>query len=163
MKKTITYLTLVLLAVVQTGAGQYIKLFGVIPNIILTFAVVYSLTNSSVRSAVMGLTSGLVIDVTSAGTLGLNGIFLMYICLAVSYFSRKFYYENKLSSFISVYIYTAVYESLILITTQVIFSKSPFFYVLGRYILVESLINSLIAIPLMFWVKWLNNEYIRGI
>ena len=102
MKKVISYLTLVLLAVVQTGAGQYIKLFGILPNLILTFAVIYSLTNSSVRSAVMGLSAGIILDATTVGAFGLNGIFLMYTCLAVSYFSRRFYYENKLSSFISV-------------------------------------------------------------
>ena len=87
----------------------------------------------------------------------------MYTAIIASYFSRKFYYENKLASFCGVYIYTAIYESILLIFTQVIFSKAPFFSVFFRFILVESLINSAMAIPMLYVVKWLNNEYIRGI
>lgn len=163
MKKALTYITLVLFTIIQTGAGRYIRIFGVLPNLILMFTIVYSLTNGSLRAGILGLVAGLLIDATSYGVFGLNALMLMYTSLIISYFSRKFYYENKLATFCSVFVYTLVYESLLLILTQVVFSKSPFFFVLGRYILVESLINAVISLLILYWVKWLNNEYIRGI
>ena len=163
MKKALTYITLILFVVIQTGLGKYIKFFGVLPNLILTFTIVYAMTNGMVRASALGLVAGLFIDSTSYGVFGLNGLMLMYTALIISYFSGKFYYENKTASFCGVLVYTAVYESFLLIVTQVIFSKAPFFYVFVRYILLESLINALISIPVLYWVKWLNNEYIRGI
>lgn len=163
MKKVLTYITLVLFAVIQTASGRYIKIFGVLPNLVLTFTILYSLTNGSFRAGVLGLVAGLIIDSLSSSAFGLNALLLMYTAIIASYFSRKFYYENKLASFCGVYIYTAIYESILLIFTQVIFSKAPFFSVFFRFILVESLINSAMAIPMLYVVKWLNNEYIRGI
>lgn len=163
MKKALTYICLVFLAVIQTGAGQYIRIFGVLPNLILTLTIVYSMTNGLVRSAVMGVVAGLLIDSTSHGVFGLNGLLLMYTAIIISYFSRKFYYENKLATFCGVFVYTALYESVLVILTQVIFSKTPFFYVFVRYVLVESIVNAVISIPVLYIVKWLNNEYIRGI
>ncbi|MBR3934361.1 MAG: rod shape-determining protein MreD [Clostridia bacterium] len=163
MKKTLTYITLVLLAVVQTAAGRHIKIFGVLPNLVLTFTILYSLTNGSFRAGVLGLVAGLILDSASASVFGLNALLMMYTAIIASYFSRKFYYENKVASFCGVYIYTTIYESVLLILTQVMFSRSPFFSVFIRYILVESLINSILAIPILYAVKWLNNEYIRGI
>lgn len=163
MKKVLTYITLILFVVIQTGLGKYIRFFGVLPNLVLTFVVVYSMTNGMVRAAVVGLVGGLFLDSTSYGVFGMNGLMLMYTALIISYFSAKFYYENKTASFCGVLIYSALYESVLLIVTQVIYAKSPFLYVFGRYILLESLINALISIPVLYWVKWLNNEYIRGI
>ena len=163
MKKTLTYICLVLIAVIQTSVGRYIRVFGILPNLVLIFTVLYSLTNGSVRAAVLGLVSGLLLDATSLGVFGLNGLMLMYTALIASYLSRKFYYENKLATFLGVFVYTLIYEAVLLILTQVMFSKSPFLYVFWRYIIVESLINSVISIPMLYLVKWLNNEYIRGI
>ena len=163
MKKVLTYITLLFLVVFQTGAGRYIRIFGILPNLILIFTILYSMTNGSMRAGVLGLVAGMLVDSTSYGIFGLNALLLMYTAIIVSYFSKRFYYENKTAAFCGVLIYTLVYESVLLILSQVIFSKAPFFYVFVRYIIPESFINAVISIVVLYWVKWLNNEYIRGI
>lgn len=163
MKKILTYITLVLLLVVQTAAGRYIRIFGVLPNLALTFTIIYSLTNGSFRAAALGLVCGLLFDTTSSGAFGLNGLIVMYVAIAASFFSRKYFYENKLAMVCGVFAFTLIYESISLIMTLVLFSQAPFFYSFVRFILPEAVINSIITVPLLMWVKWLNNEYIRGI
>ena len=163
MKKALTFITLILVAAIQTGAGQYIRIFGVLPNLILTFTILYSMTNDSFRAGACGLVAGFILDSTSHGVFGLNALLLMYAAIIISYFSKKFYYENKTAAFCGVFIYTAVYEAVLLILSHVLFSNASFFYVFIRYIILESLINAIISILLIYWIKWLNNEYIRGI
>lgn len=163
MKKALTYISLVLLLVIQTSAGHYIEIFGVVPNITLTFVILYSLTNSLTKAAVMGLVGGLLFDSCRVGAFGLNGLLLMYTSLMASYFSSKFYYESKTVTVAGVFIYTILYKTMFLILTSVLFSQTPFLYTFFRYILVEALWNAIIALPMLIWVKSLNNEYIRGI
>lgn len=163
MKRILTYVTLVLLLSVQTAAGRYIKIFDVVPNLALTFTIIYSLTNSMSRSASVGLLCGLLFDSCRVGAFGLGGLLVMYMAIAASYFSRKFYYENKLATIFGVFVYTVICKSAFLLLTSVMFSEAPFFYTFARYILAEALLGCVIAVPMLHLVKWLNNEYIRGI
>lgn len=163
MKKFLTYLSLVLLVIVESSLGRYIEISGISPNPALCFTIIYALTNGSVRSAALGLVCGLLFDSVSNVAFGFNSLVLMYMCLMCSYFSRKFYYHNKTALVFGVFMYGIVYETVCLIFTAVTFSDAPFFYTFFRFILPEAFLNSLIAIPMLWWVKWLNNEYIRGI
>ncbi len=163
MKKTLTYIILFVLLAIQTSAGHYIKIFGVVPNITLTFTFVYALTNTPLRSAALGVVCGLLFDSCRVGAFGLGGFILMYTCLAAAYISSKFYYESRFSVASGVFVYTLIYNAVFLVLTSVLFGRAPFFYTFARYILVEALWNSLISFPMLILVKWLNNEYIRGI
>lgn len=87
----------------------------------------------------------------------------MYLALAASYFSHKYYYENKLAIAFGVFIYTLVYETISLVFTVLLLHEAPFIYSFFRIVFLEAVINSVISIPVFLWVKWLNNEYIRGI
>ena len=149
--------------ILGTSLGRYIEIFGVSPNPALCFVIIYSLTNGSVRSASLGLVCGLIFDSVSNVAFGFNGLILMYMCLISSYFSKRFYYHNKTALVFGVFMYSLFYETLSMLFTAVIFSDAPFFHTFFRFALVEASLNSIIAIPILFWVKWLNNEYIRGI
>lgn len=163
MKKVLTYISLVLLVILTTSAGRYIEIFGVSPNPALCFVIIYSLTNGSAKSAALGLVCGLMFDSVSDVAFGFNSLILMYMCLISSYFSKRFYYHNKPALVFGVFMYSLFYQTVSLVFTAVIFSDAPFFYTFFRFALVEAIFNSIIAIPLLWWVKWLNNEYIRGI
>lgn len=163
MKKFLTYLSLVLLVIVESSLGRYIEISGISPNPALCFTIIYALTNGSFKSAALGLVCGLLFDSVSNAAFGFNSLVLMYMCLLCSYFSRKFYYHNKTALVFGVFMYSLVYETICFIFTAFTFYNAPFFHTLFRFILAEAFLNSLIAIPMLWWVKWLNNEYIRGI
>jgi len=163
VKKALTYISLVLLFVFQTSAGPYIKIFGVLPGIVLTFAVCYSLTNTTFKSAAVGLVCGLLTDSATSGAFGLDALIMMYLAIAVSYFSRKFYHENKLFAVCSVMLFTVVYETVSLGISVLMVSDVPIFFSFIRIVIPEAIYNAVITIPVFMLVKWLNNEYIRGI
>ena len=163
MKKALTYISLVLLFVFQTSAGPYIKIFGVIPGLILTFTICYSLTNSTFKSAAVGLVCGLLTDSATSGAFGLDGLIVMYLAIAVSYFSRKFYHENKLFVICSVMLFTVIYETVSMGVAVLMVSGTPILYSFVRIVIPAAIYNGLIAVPVYMLVKWLNNEYIRGI
>ncbi len=152
-----------MLLVVQTAAGRYIKIFGILPNLAFCFTLTYAMTNGSFRAALLGLLCGILIDSTTDVAFGFNGLVIMYLALAASYFSHKYYYQNKYAVAFAVFSYSLVYETIHIVFSLLLFSEAPFLYSFFRYAFIEALINSLISIPVFLWVKWLNNEYIRGI
>jgi rod shape-determining protein MreD len=163
LKKFLTYLSLVILVILETSAGRYIEIFGISPNPALCFTIIYALTNGSVKSAALGLVCGLLFDSVSDVAFGFNSLILMYMSILASYFSRRFYYHNIFALVFGVFMYSLFYETISLVFTAVIFSDAPFFYSFSRFVLTESIFNAIIAVPMLWWVKWLNNEYIRGI
>ena len=164
MKKVLTFVSLFLLLVFQTTVGQYIKIFNVLPDFILTFAIVYSVSNMAFKSAVTGLVSGLLLDFTLVHSpYGISALIMMYTCTVVSNLSGKFYYESIPVSLCFVFGATVGYEFIYLLLTKGIFSEVSMVYALWRYIVPEAILNTIICLPLRLWVRWLKNEYIRGI
>ena len=88
---------------------------------------------------------------------------MMYLAIAVSCFSRKFYHENKLFSICSVMLFTVIYETFSLAISVFMVPHIPFFYSFIRVVIPITIYNGCITVPLLMLVKWLNNEYIRGI
>ncbi len=162
-KRILSYALLVLFALIQTSAGRYIKIFGVLPNIVFCYTAVYALTNSSLRSAPMGLVCGLIIDTFSKGIFGANGFILLYLCMLASYLFGRYCFESRLCLMGGAFVFTLVYEAISVLLMSFFGTGLSFFYCLMRYILPLCVINSIISFPMIILVKWLNSEYIRGI
>ncbi len=162
-KRILSYALLVLFVLIQTAAGRYIRIFGVLPNIALCYAAVYAFTNSLFRSAALGLACGLMIDALSKGIFGANGFALMYLSMLASYLFGRYCYESRLCISGGVFLLTLVYELSSLVLSSLFGSDAGVFYCLIRYILPLCIINSLLALPMTALVKWLGSEYIRGI
>lgn len=163
MKKILSYLTLLLLFVLQTSLGQYIKIFSVMPNLIFAYAIIYSMTNSALKSAVMGCVCGLLTDVSFGETSYVNALLIMYISLAVSHIYGKHFFENKLVYAGGVFAGTVVYDILIIIITAFTSGSLPFLYTFFRFTVPEAFINSAVSLLFLIYVRWLNNEFVRGI
>lgn len=162
-KRILSYSLLVLFALIQTAAGRYIRIFGVLPNIALCYTAVYALTNSPVRAAPLGLLCGLMIDALSKGIFGANGLILMYFSMLASYLFGRYFFESRFCICIGAFIFTFFYELTSLLLVSVFGADAGFFYCLIRYIIPLCLINAILSLPMIILVKWLNSEYIRGI
>lgn len=163
MKKILTALTFVLLFVIQTSVGSYLKIFNVSPNLLLTFVIIYSVNSELLKAALAGCVCGLLTDAAGAGVMGYNALLMMYIAAMSSVFANKFYNENKLVSSLNVFIIGFIYEFIKVAVFNALYGELPVFYMTWRYILPECIFNSISAIPLAYWINWLKNEYIRGI
>ena len=86
----LSYLTLVVLFIVQTTLGRYIDICGIAPNLVFVYILCYSMYNFPVRSAVLCIVAGIITDMYSMEYVGLNAILYMYIGLAISNFAVDF-------------------------------------------------------------------------
>ena len=70
---------ILILFLLQTTLCARYKIFGVVPNLVLVFAVSAFAVNSIPRSAFLAVFAGLMLD-WSAGRAGVNALLLLYHC-----------------------------------------------------------------------------------
>lgn len=163
MKKILSYVTILLLYIIQTSIGQYIKIFSVMPNLIFVYAMVYSMTNSQIKSAVMGCVCGMLADMSFGETNYMSALIVMYISLFISGIYGKRFFENRLVYAGGMLAATLVYNMLMMFIMSFTASSVPFFFTLFRYVIPEAFINAALSLLFLIYVRWLNNEFVRGI
>ncbi|MBE7049797.1 MAG: rod shape-determining protein MreD [Ruminococcaceae bacterium] len=163
MKKTLIILTAFVMFVFQTSLGELIDIFGIVPNLILIFVIAYSLDTTAFVASLVGCVCGIMIDFSDNGILGLGAIVMMYVALGANVVSKKFYYDNKFVGLIIVFISGLIFESSRFFIMNLLYSGTQTPLIFFRYIFPEAVYNSVLSVPIMWWVNYLKNEYIRGI
>ncbi|MBE7038606.1 MAG: rod shape-determining protein MreD [Ruminococcaceae bacterium] len=126
------YLYLFVLLVLQTTFFTRIKIFGVIPNLVLVFSVCFFSVNKVPHSAFFGVVAGLMLDWIVGDKTGLNAIIFLYLGVFVSFVSNRFFYKRLVYIFILTFLISAVYNALFLTLN---------FYIWGKYINLKSFIK----------------------
>lgn len=163
MKKILLILTAFILAVIQTSVASSVKILDVAPNLIFIFAIVYGLDSTTFSAGVVGCLCGILTDCADCTFIGHSALVLMYVSFLSSLISKKFYYDNKLVGILIVFASSIAYEFIRFFIASIMTADAGTAYMLFRYILPEAVYNSVLSVPLMWWIKWLKNEYIRGI
>lgn len=162
MKYFWSYFTVLILFLVQTTLGKYIDILGIAPNFVFVFAVCYSMYNFPVRSAILCVTAGLLLDLYGCKTVGVNALLYMYIGLAVSLFGSSLMKKNIWAVVLGVIIVSALYQSVYLLFGYVLKSDVSFLYGFLRIVIPGTLYDGVAALVLSNWAKWLSEEQIRG-
>ena len=163
MKKLLTVLTFAVMILVQFFASDSMQIFGVAPNLLLTFVIIYSVNTEIYKAAIEGCVCGLFLDAMGVWAIGYNALLVMYIAALVASFSGKFFYENKLAIIITVFALSFLFEFVKVAVSNALFGDLPVFYVTGRYILPECIYNSIASLLLVPLANRIKYEYIRGI
>ncbi len=163
MKSFLAYITVIILFVVQTTLGRYIDIYGIAPNLVFVFAVCYSMYNFPVRSAVLCVVSGLILDLYNCTNIGLNALLYMYIGLAVSMFFAVLMKKSLFTVALGVITVSAVYQIIWLVLVHVINHRAPFLYSLVRIVLPSTVYDGIAATVMYMWARWLSEEQIRGL
>lgn len=159
----LTYVTLLVLYLVQTTLGIYIDIFDITPNIIFVFAVCYSMYNYPVRSAVLCLAAGILVDLYSQPYIGLNALLYMYIGLAISNFAGSLIKKNLWTISLGVLVVSLIYHVTILLVNYVIPGYSEFAYPVARFVAPTALYDGVLSLVMALWTKWLSEDRIRGL
>ena len=122
------------------------KFFGLTPNIIIILVVSIALLEGKIHGAIVGFISGLCLDAVIGRTLGFYALFGMFLGLALGNINKRFFKENILVMVISTFVSTIVYESVVVITNNLFFTRINFTETLVQYILPEAGINSVAGI-----------------
>lgn len=163
MKKILSAIAVFFVYAIQTSIISRVDLFGIEINLMLTFALVYAAYSDLLAAGIMGCICGLLLDVSSSTVFGYNGLIVMYIAVLTSIVASKFYSESRLVSIIIVAVSCFLCELVRLALYNTMFESMSVAYASFRYILPQALLNSVVSVPVTVFVKWLKNEYIRGI
>lgn len=160
MKNFREYLWMLILFLLQTTLCTRYKIYGVVPNLVLVFAVSFFAVNSIAQSALIAVFAGLMLDWT-AGRAGVNALILLYLGVLVSYVSGKFFYKRL------------VYIILLTFAADVLFNAAFLtlnFYIWGVFInfnsflrvILQAAFDALLSIVFYFaYVKRKNAENIK--
>ena len=133
------------------------------PNIILTYTILYSIKSNPFNSGIIGAICGLVIDISGNYIIGFNALIVMYMAVIINCISNKYYYDNIFICSALVFIYSLIFSAIKIVVVAIFQNTIPFWYIFMRFVFLECLYNMIISFLLYFIVKWINNEYIRGI
>ncbi|MBQ8588475.1 MAG: rod shape-determining protein MreD [Clostridia bacterium] len=158
----LSYLTLIVLFVVQTTLSGYIDVFGIAPNLIFVYILCYSMYNFPVRSAVLCAVAGILTDLYSQEFVGLNALLFMYIGLAMSNFASSLIKNNIWTSFLGVLLVSLVYHSALLIADYVVPGYSGFVYPFARFAVPTAVYDAVLSLVMTFWARRLSEDKIRG-
>ncbi len=159
----LTYITLIVIYILQTSLGIYIDIYDIAPNIIFVFAVCYSMYNFPVRSTVLCLVAGIMVDLYSQPYVGINALLYMYIGLAISNFAGSLIKKNIWTVALGVLVVSVVYHTAMLIINYVIPGYAAFWYPFLRIVLPTALYDGVISVVIACWARWLSEERIKGL
>lgn len=145
--RVILYTLLIFIFVTaQVTVLNMFKFFGLTPNIIIILVVSIALLEGKIQGAVVGFISGLCLDAVVGRSLGFYALFGMFLGLALGNINKRFFKENILVMGICTFVSSIVYESVIVITNNLFFTRINFTETLVHYIIPEACINSIAGI-----------------
>ena len=131
----------------QTTLLHYAKIYGVIPNLLITLTIVTALVRSSTE-ALRSAYSGLCIDMQFGTVLGFYALLGMYAGMAAGIVSRRIYRENVLVVVPFTFVYSIIYESVVFILNNIMTGNISFVYAFTRVILPEAIYNCAVSVLL---------------
>lgn len=161
MKNILTYVTLLLVIVLQSTILNGIELLHITPNIVLVFVVCYSMYAEPVKAVILAIVAGLVTDILQVHHVGLTALMFMFISVTLSVICSDYIRSNLFTVMVAVVASTLVFESLYGILVYVLFNKMTLGYML-KVVAFETLYNVIASLVIMWWAKYLAEDEIRS-
>ena len=110
MKKAIRCVICVLyvflLLLIQTTVLDSVRIFGIMPNLLLVAVICFSLLTADYRGLVFGIACGLLLDITGGRLIGLNTLFCTYVSFGVIWICDRLYNNNEIVAAIFTFVIT---------------------------------------------------------
>lgn len=152
-------LCIVLITVLQTTIIDYISISGIKPNLLLVFVVSVALLRGNVEGAVIGFTTGLILDMLFGRVLGFFALLGFYLGIVIGSVNRRLYRENFLVAIFLTFVSTVVYEGLVYLLNAFMKGNVQLLLPLVKAILIEAAYNSGAAIIIFAFVIRLNRKF----
>jgi len=143
-------LIIILLTSFQASLCQYLKIFSVMPNIVIAFVLAVSVNEGPIEAGIVGLICGIITDFLSSGTIVINSISYMYLPIIFGYINISFFRKNVGVTMLFSGISAVICEASIQIFHFAIAGKSSFFYMLFVKILPIGIYTAISAIPIYY-------------
>lgn len=130
---------LLVLVIIQPTAVQWIRIFGVSPDLFLIFVICTGLIRDKREGAVIGFVFGLVLDMMVGRMVGLSAIVYMYLGLLTGLLRDHFVSDGAIVCAITVFIAALIYNIIYYIGYFIAWGDLGFGIALIRIILPKAL------------------------
>lgn len=148
-------------AVLQTTVIDAISIFGVIPNLLVTAVICYSLMRGDLRAIIFGAIIGIVLDFLSGKIVGMN----LILCTLTAFLSASLYESlfnnNSFVAAVFVLWISFLYEFLIYVFYFLFWGESAFLFAVFKVVLPCAFYNALCTFfiyPIMRKISSLDRE-----
>ncbi len=142
------FIFIVLFLLLQTTLLQYARIYGVMPNLLITFTIVAALIRNSTEGAAAGFFSGLCIDLQFGAVIGFHALLGLYLGIAAGSVNRRIFRENLMVVIFFTLIYSVAYESVVFIINNIMSGSIKFIFAFTKVILPEAVYNGAVSILL---------------
>jgi rod shape-determining protein MreD len=150
---------LFLLLAFQTTLLEYIKIYSVKPNLILVFVICAALLNGKWEGAIVGLVSGLGLDIASGAMLGFHALLFMYVGLLAGLVHKYVFRENYLIALLMTFFGSIVYGWVFFfLRIYPLAGNKSLLYPFLNIILPESVYNTGVSVLLHLFMIKLNRK-----
>ena len=148
-RKILFYLFFIIFfLLLQTTLLKHVSIFGVMPNILITFTIVTAIVRNSTEGSVVGFFSGLCIDMQFGSVLGFHALLMLYLGMAAGSISKRVYRENLMIVVFFTFVYSVAYEAAVYLINNIINADIRLIFAFTNVILPEAIYNCAVSILL---------------
>lgn len=153
---------MIILAAVQNSLGIYFKIFGVMPDLLLTFIICMSLNVGNPWGTVIGIAGGILEDIFFMNGFGVNSLSCMITAYLMGLAEEKIYRDNIFIPGVFTFAGTIIKESIVLLLLYFTKSQHNFAYAFNDIIIWEAVYNTVLAALLSRIIYRIGDRCIRG-
>ncbi len=157
VKICLAVLCIFLVLIVQTTVLSYVKIFGIIPNLLLIFTVCFCLVTPDFRCLVYAIISGILLDITGGRMIGINTLLCTYVAFSCLFIRDKLYNNNEIIAAIFTLVISFAYGLLCYTINFLLWGELNIFYAVFRIIVPEAVYNAVLALFIYPIVKLIEN------
>ena len=159
MRYFIKAVILIFSLILQSTLFAFLDIFGVVPNILLTFVIaVCFFSDDVVEPVIFGLAAGVLYDIAWGRIFGVHSLLMMYTAICVFYAASYLYAKNFTSQAAVGFIASLLYMVLFYLVSFTMFGKGGFVYVLFRLIIPAAAYTAFIQIFMCLLVSKVNKK-----
>lgn len=128
------------------------------PDLILIVVICLSFISSNEEGILAGFIGGLLKDIFSVHLLGINALVKTIICYLSGIIRGKIFYQHLLWLVaISTFVFTIFNNMMFFFLLNALYSNYDFAVILKKYILIQAIINTILAPPIFMGMQKLFN------
>jgi rod shape-determining protein MreD len=143
----------------QSTVLDYVKIYGIKPNLLLVFIISVALLRGNVEGAAVGFFAGLTHDVIGGKVLGFYSLLGMYTGLILGSVNRRLYRENIFLAVFFTFLSSIVYEGLVCFFGVGTKSYENLLYLFRSFILPEAIYNSIVSIFIFIFIVRISYKF----
>lgn len=153
MQYIVMILSIIIGFVLQTTVFPSIPTWGLRLDLLMMCAVVFAIYGGRYTGGVMGLISGLLIDILFSSAIGLRALPYMLMPMFASLLQRKYFTDNVIVPALAVFVAVVAKEAMLGLAAVIMRIQVPVPLVMVRHVLPSAALTALAAIPYAMRVK----------